>query len=356
MTDQLIRVIFLSTSSFIVAAALTPLLTHFLFKYKLGKQIRDASEAPIMAGMHAGKAGTPTMGGILIWGTMIIIMAGAALIGWYNQAFQPLNFLSRSETLLPLGALLASAVVGLVDDIFNIQRKGSHGGGLRMRHRFFIYSAIAIVGAWWFYYKLEWDVLHVPLFGNFEIGWWYIPFFIMVIVATGFSVNETDGLDGLAGGTLLSAFAAYGVIAFALGRYDLAVFCGVIIGATLAFLWFNIFPARFYMGDTGAMPLGVTLGIIAMLTNYALLLPIIGFIFVVETASAGLQIASKKIRGKKIFISAPIHHHFEALGWPEPKIVMRFWIVAAVTTGIGLLIFLLDQGTAPVDVSSLDLL
>ena len=353
MADQLLRIIFLSTSSFIVAVIATPILTHFLYKYKFGKQIRDASEAPIMASMHAAKAGTPTMGGILIWGTTLLLIIVFALVGLYVPGGESLNFLSRSETLLPLGALIASALVGLVDDIFNIKQKGSHGGGLRMRHRFFIYSAIAIVGAWWFYTKLEWDVLHVPLFGNYEIGWWYIPFFILVIVSTGFSVNETDGLDGLAGGSLMFAYAAYAVIAFSLGRYDLAVFCAVIMGATLAFLWFNIYPARFYMGDTGAMSLGVTLGIIAMLTNYALLLPIIGFIFVIETLSAALQIASKKIRGKKIFISAPLHHHFEAKGWPEPKIVMRFWIIAAVMTGIGLMIFLMDQSLPAVDIFDL---
>lgn len=344
-TYQLIRIIFLGTCSFILATLLTPLLTHFLYKYKLGKQIRDASEAPIYAKMHAAKAGTPTMGGILIWGTVLLITLGFALLGLYSDLFSGFNFLSRSQTVLPLGALVASALVGLVDDVFNIRQKGSHGGGLRMRHRLLIYAAIAIVGAAWFYFKLEWDVLHIPFLGNITIGWWYIPFFILVIVATSFAVNETDGLDGLAGGSLLAAFAAYAVIAFLLGRFDLAVFCAVIIGATLAFLWFNIFPARFIMGDTGAMSLGVTLGIIAMLTNYALILPIIGLVFVIETGSALIQMISKKLFGRKIFISAPIHHHLEAINWPEPKIVMRFWIIAFVMAGMGLMIFLLDRGT-----------
>ncbi len=322
------------------------MLTHFLYKYKLGKQIRDASEAPIYAKLHAAKAGTPTMGGILIWGTVLIVTLGFAFLGLYSDLFSGFNFLSRSQTVLPLGALVASALVGLVDDVFNIRQKGSHGGGLRMRHRLLIYAAIAIVGAAWFYFKLDWDVLHIPFLGNVAIGWWYIPFFILVIVATSFAVNETDGLDGLAGGSLLAAFAAYAVIAFMLGRYDLAVFCAVIIGATLAFLWFNIFPARFIMGDTGAMSLGVTLGIIAMLTNYALILPIIGLVFVIETGSALIQMLSKKIFGRKVFISAPIHHHLEAINWPEPKIVMRFWIIAFVMAGMGLMIFLLDRGVA----------
>lgn len=343
MTEQLLRVLFLSTSAFIVAIVCTPILTHFLFKYKLGKQIRDAAEAPIYAKMHAAKAGTPTMGGILIWGTMLLLISTVALLGYFSATIAQFNFLSRSETFLPLAALVASALVGLVDDFFNVRQRGAHGGGLRMRHRLLIYTLIAVVGAAWFYFRLDWDVLHIPFFGNYAIGWWYIPVFIVVIVSTSFAVNETDGLDGLAAGTLLTGYAAYGVIAFLLGRYDLAVFCAVIIGALLAFLWFNIYPARFIMGDTGAMSLGVTLGIIALLTNYALLLPIIGFVFVIETGSALVQMVSKKIFKRKVFLSAPLHHHLEAIGWPEPKIVMRFWIISALMAGLGLLLVILDR-------------
>jgi len=257
--------------------------------------------------------------------------------------FYNLNFLTRSQTLLPLGALVISALVGLVDDFLNVKKIGPVGGGLRMRHRLILFTLIAAVGAWWFYFKLGWDVIHIPFLGNFQIGLWYIPIFMFVIVATSFSVNETDGLDGLAGGVLLTSFGAFGVIAFTQGRYDLAAFCGVIIGALSAFLWFNIYPARFFMGDTGAMSLGVTLGIIAMLTNQALLLPIIGFVFAVESLSVILQVSSFKLRGKKLFKITPIHHHFEAIGWPEPKIVMRFWIIAGMTAVIGLVIALLDK-------------
>lgn len=342
----IIKILFLSTLAFIFTIAWTPLLTHFLYKYKLSKKIRDNGQTPIFTKMHAHKAGTPTMGGLLIWVTVLIF----SLLFFYLakilpfDIFKSLNFLSRSETLLPLGALVATALVGLFDDWLDIRGRGIlGGGGLTIRHRLLIYTAIAFVGAWWFYFKLDWTVLHIPFLGNFEIGWWYIPFFIFIIVGTSFSVNEIDGLDGLAGGTLLIAYAAFGVIAFVMGRYDLAAFCGVIIGALLAFLWFNIMPARFYMGDTGAMSLGVTLGIIAMLTNYALLLPIIGFLFVVETLSVIGQVISKKVLGKKIFLSTPIHHHFEARGWQEPKIVMRFWVISGITAVIGLILFLLDK-------------
>jgi len=342
----IIKILLLSTLAFIFAMAWTPLLTHYLYKYKLGKQIRNNGRTPIFTKLHAHKSGTPTMGGIIVWVTVLIF----SLLFFYLAKFLPgeffknLNFLSRSQTLLPLCVLVATALVGLFDDWLDVKKKGIlGGGGLKVYHRLLIYTAIAIVGAWWFYFKLDWDVFHVPFLGDWQLGWPYILIFIFIIVASAFSVNETDGLDGLAGGTLLIAFSAFCVIAFANGKYDLATFCGVIVGALLAFLWFNISPARFYLGDTGAMSLGITLGIIAMLTNYALILPFIGLIFVVESGSVIIQLTSKKISGKKIFLSTPIHHHFEAKGWPEPKIVMRFWVIAGIGAAIGLVIFLLDK-------------
>jgi len=281
----------------------------------------------------------------LVWGTTLVLALAFGWIWtvWPDGFLGHLNFLTREQTLLPLGALVASALVGLVDDYLNVKKIGPHGGGLQMRHRLLIYTAIAVVGAWWFYFKLDWDLLHIPFLGDFNIGWWYIPFFILVIVSTSFSVNQTDGLDGLAGGSLLTSFAAFSVISLLQGKVDLAAFCAVIAGALLAFLWFNINPARFFMGDTGSMSLGVTLGIVAMLTNAALFLPIIGIVFVVEALSTLLQMTSKKLRKKKIFKSSPIHHHLEAIGWPEPKIVMRFWVISMVSSGLGLALVILDQ-------------
>jgi len=346
MEFHIIKILLVSTLAFIFALLSAPLLTHFLYKYKLGKAIRNNGLTPVFSELHAHKAGTPTMGGILIWGTVLILIllfSGLSNL-WPGSPLANLNFWSRSETLLPLGALIVTALIGLVDDWLDVRGKGVlGGGGLKLRHRLLIYLLIAIAGALWFYYKLDWTVFHVPFLGNFEIGAWYIPIFIFIIAATSFSVNETDGLDGLAGGTLLIAFAAYGVIAFVLGRYELATFCGAIIGALLAFIWFNIPPARFYMGDTGAMSLGVTLGIIAMLTNNSPLLIFIGFIFLVESISVLIQTLSKRLRGRKIFLSTPIHHHFQAIGWPEAKVVMRFWVIAALGAAMGLIIFLLDQ-------------
>lgn len=346
MEFYVIKILFFSTFAFIFAISATPILTHYLYKYKLGKKIRNSGATPIFSQMHAHKEGTPVMGGILIWGTVLIFILVFSFLGnlFPDGIFAHLNFLSRSETLLPLGALVITALIGLVDDWLDVRGKGvAGGGGLKLYHRLIIYTLIALVGALWFYFKLDWTVFHVPFLGNFEIGAWYIPIFIFIIVATSFSVNESDGLDGLAGGTLLIAFAAYSVIAFSMGRYELATFCGVIIGSLIAFLWFNIPPARFYMGDTGAMSLGVTLGIIAMLTNSSLLLIFIGSVFIIESLSVILQSLSKKLRGKKIFLSSPIHHHFQAIGWPEAKIVMRSWLLAAIGTAIGLIVFLLDR-------------
>jgi phospho-N-acetylmuramoyl-pentapeptide-transferase len=287
------------------------------------------------------------MGGILVWGTTVIL----AFLPWFLdrilhiELFHPFNFLTRSETLLPLGALLASSLIGLLDDFYTTTRRGVDGGGLRIRQRLLLYTLIAIGGAWWFVAKLNWTTIHVPFFGNFDIGLWYIPIFIFIIVATSHSVNVADGLDGLSGGLLLSCFVTFGAIAFVLGKYHLATLCAVIVGALLAFLWFNIHPARFFMGDTGSMGLGTTLGVIAMLTNAALFLPIIAFLFVLESSSVIIQVFSKRLRhGKKVFLSAPIHHHFQAIGWQEPKIVMRFWIISAITSLIGFILFLLDYG------------
>lgn len=330
--------------SFFIALLLTPVIYKLLIKWRLGKQIREDVNAPIYMQMHGKKAGTPTMGGVIIWGAVLILILVIYIMSVIFDGFWGnLNFLTRGQTLLPLGVLLISALIGMADDLLGIFKLGPKGGGLHMRHRLILYTAVAIIGALWFYYKLDWDVLHIPFIGDFNIGFWYIPFFIFIIVATAFSTNETDGLDGLAGGVLLFAFATFAVISFTEGKSDLAVFNSAIVGALLAFLWFNIHPAKFFMGDTGAMSLGVTLGVMAMLTNTAFFLPIIGFILVMESVSVIIQLTSKKIFKRKIFRSTPIHHHFEAIGWPESQIVMRFWIVSGVMAALGLILFFIDR-------------
>ncbi len=344
---NVVRIFVVATISFFVAVIVTPLWIRFLKRYKLGKQIRIEG-APIFSEMHKKKEGTPTMGGFLIW-SVVLVLAVTFLVlqNNYDGFWSKMNFLSRGETLLPLGAMVIAGLVGLLDDLMGIFKVGSSGGGLSMKHRVLLYAMVAAGGAWWFASKLEWDLINVPFMGDFNIGWWFIPISFFVIFATSHSANITDGVDGLAGGVFLAAFVAFGGIAFVQGKMDLAVFNAAIIGALAAFLWFNIYPAKFFMGDTGSMSLGVALGVMAMLTNAVLLLPIIGIIFVFESLSVIVQTISKKLRGKKIFISTPIHHHFEAKGWHETQVTMRFWMISAISAIIGLIIFLVDSKLPP---------
>ncbi|MBI4128922.1 MAG: hypothetical protein HY460_02615 [Parcubacteria group bacterium] len=358
-----IRILVLTGFAFLFTIAWTPLWTYILFHYRLGKQIRSEG-APIFARLHEKKAGTPTAGGVLVWGTTVVF----ALLFWALEVvdgplFGAFNFLSRRETLLPLGAMAISALIGLADDLLGIFRIGPKGGGLGMGHRLLLYTIVAVGGAWWFSDRLEWQTIHIPFlkldpnavipFGPFafgadengflNIGILFFFLAIVIIVATSFSTNETDGLDGLAGGVLLIAFASYAVIAFVQGKPALATLCAVIVGSLLAFLWFNVYPARFFMGDTGTMSLGVTLGIIAMLTATEWLLPFLGFILVIESLSVIVQLVSKRFFKRKIFLSTPIHHHFEAIGWPETKVTMRFWIIAGVMASLGLALFFIER-------------
>ena len=344
ITLQVARILTVSMASFVIALIITPSIFRLLKKYQAKKQIRSEESAPVFHKLHASKEGTPTMGGVIIWLTVIGTAVGLWILGFVFDGFWgTLDFIDRKETYLPLAALLIAALLGLLDDIWGIKKIGPRGGVLPIRHKLIAYALIALLGAWWFYVKLEFTQIVIPFVGPVEIGWLAIPLFIFIMIASAFSANETDGLDGLLGGVILFAFAALTVVAFVLGRYHLATFSGAVIGALLAFLWFNIHPARFFMGDTGAMSLGITMGVIAMLTNTALLLPLFAFILVLESLSVIIQIASKKIRNKKVFLSAPIHHHFEAKGWPETQVTMRFWIISAIGAGLGLVVFFLDR-------------
>ncbi len=348
ITISVIKIFTLGAISFILAFFLTPILTHFLYKYKLWrKEVRqksiDGKELPIFHKFHAeDETRIPRFGGLLIWVTSLILAFFFFLLSktdvWWFQKF---NFLSRSQTWLPLFALVSASLVGLLDDILQVFSRGKYiGGGLRLRYRLILIALIGLIGAWWFYFKLEHNTLHVPGNGDFLIGAWYIPFFILVTMAT-YSGGVIDGLDGLAGGAFASIFAAFGGIALFQNQVDLAAFCAVITGAILAFLWFNIPPARFYMGETGMVGLCCVLTVVAFLTDSVLVLPIIGFLLVIESGSVILQLLSKKIRGKKLFLAAPLHHHFEAKGWPHYKITMRFWVIGIVMAIIGVAIRLL---------------
>ncbi len=345
---NVIKIFAVGTFSFLSAFLFTPALTHFLYKYKLWrKEVRtkslDGGSLPVFQKFHAeGEVKTPRFGGVLIWlGTLftaiVFFILSKTDIWWLKK----LNFLSKSQTWLPLFTLVAASLLGLADDILQVFRRGtSTDTGLSLRQRLAMVIIIGLIGAWWFYAKLGWQTIHVPGNGEFKIGIWYIPFFVLVMLAT-YSGGVIDGIDGLSGGTFASIFAAYAAISLWRGQIDLAAFCSVILGTILAFLWFNIPPARFYMGETGILGLCATLTVVAFLSDSVLVLPIIGFPLVVESGSVIIQLLSKKIRRKKVFLAAPIHHHFEAKGWPPYKVTMRFWVVGVVMAIVGVVIRLL---------------
>jgi phospho-N-acetylmuramoyl-pentapeptide-transferase len=342
---EAVRILIMFALSFTVALFATPFVVHVLDRFDFRKRnIRDAGTTPVFNKLHKQKSATVTMAGVIVWVTVLgLALVFFALQGILDGFADYFNFVDRAETYLPLAALFFAAVVGLVDDVWGVRGIGKNGGGLSVRQRLVIYGAVALIGALWFYFRLDWDVLYIPFIGHFSIGPWYILFFIFILMAASFSTNEADGLDGLAGGVLFFAFVAMAVVAFALGRYHLAVMNAAILGALLAFLWFNIYPARFFMGDTGSMSLGITLGVMAMLTNSALFLPLFAPILVLESGSVLVQAFSKRFRGKKVLRSAPIHHHFEALGWHESQVTMRFWIISAVAVAFGLVVFFLAR-------------
>jgi len=332
---SLSRIGTLAFGSFVLSMALVPVYTNYAFKHKWWKQARETAmtgeKAPIYYKLHAAKhkRNIPTMGGVV----MIVTVATLTLL--FNW--------SRNQTYLPLAVLLAAGAVGLFDDYLNINSHGLGIAGMRAKLKFSLILGIAILGALYFYYKLGYNLIHVPAVGDFSLGWLYVPLFVLVVVSTANAVNITDGMDGLAGGLLTTAFAVYAVIAYFQHNFGIAAFCGVIVGSMLTYTWFSIYPIRFFMGDTGAFAFGTTLGVIAMLTNTAFVLPIIGGVFVVEAGSSALQILSKRIFKRKIFLSAPLHHHLEAIGWPEPKVTMRLWVIGQVAGAVGLVLALIGN-------------
>ena len=347
---DVIKIFTLGVLSFLVAFVLTPFLTKVLYKYQLWrKEVRtqavDGQDLMYFQKFHSeGETHIPRFGGILIWivpaflAILLYLLAKADLGIWW---ISKLNFLDRGQTWLPFFALGSAALVGFLDDFLQVMGRGKYiAKGLTLKQRIILMGFIGSIGAWWFYSKLEWSSLHVPGLGDFEIGIWYLPLFIIVMMAT-YSGGVIDGLDGLAGGAFAAVFGAFAGIALFLGQINVAAFCAVILGALLAFLWFNIPPARFYMGETGMMGLTAALTVVAFLTNSVLVLPIIGFLLVLESGSVILQLFSKKLRHKKLFLAAPIHHHFEAKGWPAHQITMRFWIIGVIAAILGLSIRLL---------------
>ncbi|NOS67818.1 MAG: hypothetical protein HOO67_05665 [Candidatus Peribacteraceae bacterium] len=413
--------------AFVLGLALTPGFVSFLRRNKLGKQLRvetvDGREASVFRKYHEKKFGTPTMGGVLIWGSIVLTIAFSRLMSYLG--ILETSLLQRGQVYIPLFMLLSLGILGAVDDYLNIvganeeqwnrllpkvrkwfigviclaavalaaaywfgsleslltipfagrPNSGVIGLGILLG---FLFIALLFLGfsgalmddvlrrfvmregkkrglgvlpkitsllllsfvaAGWFYFKNGYDGIIIPFWGEIPLGWWYIPFAMLVIIGTANAVNVTDGLDGLAGGLLVIAFSAFGVLAFMGDLSILAAFCAVAAGAIAAFLWHNVPPALFFMGDTGSLPLGGALAVIALMTDQVILLPLIGFVFVIEMLSVIIQLTSKKLRGgKKVFRAAPIHHHFEALEWGESKVTMRLWIVGGFCAMLGVIL------------------
>lgn len=406
--------------AFAFTLVLTPWFVSFLLRNRVGKQLRvetlDGKDATIFRTLHQSKNGTPTMGGVLIWSSILLTVLVSRSLSYFGVVEHSL--LQRGQVYLPLFVLLSLGVLGGIDDYLNIAgtneqqwkkllkpvriffaitsalfgvmllilsaqgqlflllelqtvlpqwvlpalyilllayigagvavvddmmkartEKPYKKGGIAALPKLFSLLFIALLGALWFYFKLDISTLHIPYFGTFEVGWWYIPIFVFILVGTSNAVNFTDGLDGLAGGLLAIAFAAFGILAYTEGLVILSAFSAVCVGAIAAFLWHNVPPAMFFMGDTGALALGGTLAVMAMMIDQPLVLPLIGFVFVMEMLSVIVQLTSKKLRGgKKVFLAAPIHHHFEGLGWGESKVTMRLWIVGLFASFLGIVI------------------
>jgi phospho-N-acetylmuramoyl-pentapeptide-transferase len=349
-TLSAMRIFLPALIAFLFGVGLTPFLTHFLYKYKFwkpkhGKIALDGMPAEVFNKLHEGReVGVPRAGGVLVWGS-VLLTAGLFnfLSSDFPESFGALDFVSRAQTWVPLAALLAGSLVGFVDDLFEVM--GRHG--LKLRVRLAVVGVVSLLCAWWFYGKLGVTAVSFPfVHGPIEIGFFFIPFFIFVALCI-YAGSVIDGIDGLSGGVYSTIFGAYAGIALLQNQLDIAALCAAITGALLAFLWFNIPPARFYLSETGTMGLTLALVVIAFLTDMhgegkgIYLLPIVAFPLVITVLSNIIQMLGKRYLHRKIFRIAPLHHHFEALGWPPYKVVMRYWIVGLVCAIIGLSIALL---------------
>ncbi len=350
MITNLAVIVAPSLIAFLIGILITPHLTDFLYRNKYWKKVSvgktiDGREATISNKIHNDEERkTPRMGGLVVWVSVLL----TTLVFWLmpalidNHQLGKANFLSRNQTWLPLFSLIVMSLVGIVDDYLVIKGRGKYiGGGLSLRTRLVFVLGIATLGAFWFFFKLGFGDISIPLVGVFHMGMWFIPFFIFVVLAT-YSGGIIDGVDGLAGGIFAVIFSSYAIIAFAHNQIDLAAFCMVIVGGLLAFLWFNIPPARFFLSETGTMGLTVTLAVVAFLTGGIAVLPLVAFPLVITTGSSVIQILSKRFRnGKKVFIVAPLHNHFQAKGWPPYKVVMRYWVISVFFASAGIILALI---------------
>ncbi|MSR87831.1 MAG: hypothetical protein EXS69_01525 [Candidatus Zambryskibacteria bacterium] len=354
---DILKVIGPTVLAFFIGIFITPFFTRYFYKYKMWKSSArihsDTSQAFGKIHNSEHEVSTPRVGGIIIWVsvllTVIVIFIiskifPAGLFGGEASIFKQLDFFSRSQTVVPLAAFFFAAIVGLIDDLLQIFGQGSYARDplIYRKVKMVFVTLIGIAIGFWFYYKLDFISVHIPFFGEWWLGVWFIPFFVMVMLAT-FSTSVIDGIDGLAGGVLASCFTAFAAIAFLGNQYDISALSGAIAGGILAFLWFNVPPARFYMGETGMLSLTVILAVIAFLTDSVMLLPIIALPLVITSLSVILQVnVYKYFNKRRVFLVAPLHHHFQALGWSREKVVMRYWIVSVICAITGVILFLVS--------------
>jgi phospho-N-acetylmuramoyl-pentapeptide-transferase len=348
MNITLLDIFLPGITAFVIGILITPLVTHFLYKYKVWKKQggktalggKIAETFNLLKGDSETK--TPRMGGIVIWASTLITLVGGYFLAMMfpQTAFESYDFLTRSQTLIPTTALFVGAIIGFLNDFYDV----AHGGtGLRLSVRLGLISILSGIIGWWFYNKLGVTTIGIPFDGVLELGILIIPFFILLTIAI-YASGVIDGIDGLSGGVFASVFGAYAGIAIVQNQFDLAAFCVTVVGAILAFLWFNIPPARFWMTETGSMALTLSLATVVFMTdslgegNGIALLPIVGLPLLATVASNVIQLSYRKATGKKFFKIAPLHHHFEAIGWPSYKVTMRYWIISIICAIIGVTI------------------
>lgn len=348
MDSLLLNVLIPALLSFVIGISITPLVTHFLFKHKVWKK-RGGKVA--MGGIEAtefnrlkgdSETKTPRMGGIVIWGSVLITLGGTYLLAqlFPESFFSNLSFLSRSQTLIPAFTLMVGAIIGFFSDFYDVSREGK---GMRLSMRLSLVTILSAGLGWWFCFKLGVTSISIPFDGNLELGFLIIPFFVLLTLML-YASGVIDGIDGLSGGVFASVFAAYTGVAIIQTQFDLAVFCATVVGAILAFLWFNVPPARFWMTETGSMALTLSLATVVFMTdtlgegNGISLLLIIGFPLIATVTSNILQLLYRRATGKKLFRIAPLHHHFEAIGWPSYKVTMRYWIISIICAVVGVII------------------
>ncbi len=349
MTTDILRILVPAALAFLIGVGITPFVTHFLYKHQMwkrraGKVALDGTVAEEFNRLHnTREVGTPRFGGIIVWASVMLCADLLSILARiYPAAFAGLAFISRGQTWVPLAAFAVGALFGFVDDLFEVVMQQ----GLRLRVRLLIVGATLLLVGMWFYDKLDVHTVTMPfVHGPVELGALFVPFFILVGLFM-YAGGVIDGIDGLSGGVFAIIFGAYSAIAFFQNQLDIAALAAAIAGGLLAFLWFNIPPARFYLSETGTMALTLVLTTLAFFTDTLgggrglTVLPVIGFLLVVTVLSNIIQIFGKKVLGRKIFRIAPLHHHFEALGWPPYKVTMRYWVVGVVAAILGIVIAL----------------